>query len=152
SSLSNIDVKLSVDYPFSGHYEEKHEIHQFTSLTLFVDDIQRVIYDLFGEFDGEAIRSVMQAVWAITCAFTQYACKDLWKEQYYASEYELDEAKIKDRAESYLAKRAFEVRRNPGLHSKYTIEFISVIDEYFDLPSLKKLNKLALVKKSRRAE
>jgi hypothetical protein len=137
-------------YPFNGTLKtEKREIHECTSLTLFVDDVERVVRDLFGEFDGEGIKRVMRAVFNVTWEFLRHICPELMMEEYYAKQYyDLDEAELNDGAESYLAIRALYVRTSPSQYSKYTIEFIRHLDEGFSLPSLGKINSLKLVTKA----
>src|SRR5262249_43990236 len=81
SHLNMLDPALSVQHKFGGELKrEKRGMQDFTSLSLFVDDVERLLRDIYGEFDNQAIDRVRNAVFGIVEQSTKYLRKDLWKE------------------------------------------------------------------------
>ena len=78
SRLNTLDVTLSMQDRFDGVLKgDKVGLQDFTSLPLFVDDAERLLRDLYGESDNEAINRVRDAVSWIVEEFTKYLRKDL---------------------------------------------------------------------------
>jgi hypothetical protein len=61
-------------------------MQDFTSLSQFVDDVER---DIYGEFDSQAIDRARNAVFVIVEEFTKYLRNDLWKEHQDARSFSL---------------------------------------------------------------
>jgi hypothetical protein len=81
SHLSSYDPTLSIQHKFGGILtRQKEGMADFTSLSLFRDDVECLLRDLYGDIDGEALDSVLYAVFSIVKAFTKYVRADLWKE------------------------------------------------------------------------
>jgi hypothetical protein len=150
SHLNSLDPLLSTQHKFDGMLKrEKVGMQDFTSLSLFVDDVERLLRDLYGEFDSQAIERVRHAVFAIVNVFTEYSRKDLYKEHGDAEKVDYvcgiglpaedcgisssDHGRANKSAHD-LALRARTVRANPTSFSKYTVEFVKALDE--DWPRL----------------
>ena len=149
SHLNSLDPLLSTQHKFDGKLKrEKRGMQDFTSLSLCVDDVERLLRDLYGEFDSQAIDRVRRAGFAIVEEFTKYLREDLWKEHQDAENVDYvcgiglpegygisgsDHGRANKSAND-LALRARTVRANPTSFSKYTVEFVKVLDE--DWPRL----------------
>lgn len=141
SHLNTLDPLLSTQHKFDGKLKrEKRGIQDFTSLSLFVDDVERLLRDLYGDFDSQAIERVRCAVFVIVDEFTKYLgnawCVDYGcgigvPEGYGISGSQHARA---NKSANDLALRARAVRANPTSFSKYTVEFVKVLDE--DWPRL----------------
>jgi hypothetical protein len=81
SHLNTLDVALSLQHKFDGQLRrEKKGMQDYTSLSLFVDDVECLLRDLYGDCDQQGIDPLRRAVLAIVEEFTKYVCKDLWEE------------------------------------------------------------------------
>jgi hypothetical protein len=59
SHLNTLDVALSIQHVGGGELKrEKVGLQDFTSLSLFVDDVERLLRNLYGEFDNQAVKRV----------------------------------------------------------------------------------------------
>jgi len=149
SHLNTLDVALSVQYKFDGELKRSPRGWQdVTSLSLFVDDVERLLRDLYGESDNQAVERVRHAVFVIVDVLTQYLRKDLWQENQDAEKIDYvcgigvpDGCAIHghDHSEANCAAhdlelRARAVRANPTAFAKYTVEFVN--DLYANWPSL----------------
>jgi hypothetical protein len=145
SHLNGLDPLLSTQHQFDGTLKrEKEGMQDITSLSLFVDDVERLLRDLYGEFDSQAIERVRRAVFTIVDEFTKYMRKDLWKEHRDAVNVDYvcgiglpaegcgisssDHWRANQSAHD-LALRAHTVRANPTSFSNYTVEFVKALDE-----------------------
>jgi hypothetical protein len=112
----------------------------FTSLSLFCDDVDALLLDLYGDVDCDALRRVSCSVVHIVHLFTKYVRKDLWQEHRDAVDFDCmfgiaiilsdcgdDVYGISDsdwlRAKTDLVRRVGEVRDNPSSFGVYTVEF-----------------------------
>jgi hypothetical protein len=81
SHLNSFDPALSIQHKFGGTLKRKKEgMRDLTSLSLFRDDIECLLRDLYGDIESEALDRVLDAVFSVVEAFTKYARTDLWKE------------------------------------------------------------------------
>jgi hypothetical protein len=132
SHLNTFDPWLSVQNRFDGSLRRpKVGMHDFTSLSLFVDDVEGLLRDLYGEVDSEVLDLVRDAVLAGVKEFAKYVCTDLWQEHCDAQD--VDES-VEDGfplAGDDLAARAREVRANPSAFSEYTVEFVKALDQHW---------------------
>jgi hypothetical protein len=140
SHLNTLDVALSIQHVGGGELKrEKVGLQDFTSLSLFVDDVERLLRNLYGEFDNQAVKRVRDAVFWIVEEFTQYLRKDLWQE--HRNAWRVDYMCGIGVPEGYgiagsehrqglcaaddLEIRARAVRANPAGFSKYTVGFVN---------------------------
>ena len=149
SLLNTLDVAMSVQHKFDGKLKrEKRGWQDGTSLSLFVDDVERLLRDLYGESDNEAIDRVRSAVLVTVRGFTEHLRKDLWQEHEdaWTIDYGLGigvpegyciggtEHRAALKATHDLEVRARAVRFNPTAFSKYTVEFVNEL--YATWPTL----------------
>jgi hypothetical protein len=140
SHLNTLDVGLSLQHRFSGELKrEKIDWSDYSSLSFFVDDVERVLRDLYGEADNEAIDRVRYAVLRVVEGITRFSRVDLWQEHDNARDYDyvFSEGPLRGlcwgssdfrhalNAEYKLGLRARAVRANPKAFSKYTVEFVN---------------------------
>ena len=89
SHLNSFDPKLSVQYRFDGTLKRQAKGTQdLTSLSLFCDDVERLLRDLYGDIESEALDRVLRAVFSIVQEFTEYVRPDLWKEHSDAEDFD----------------------------------------------------------------
>src|SRR5262249_39379656 len=85
SHLNTFDPALSVQHKFNGKLRhEKEHTQDFTSLALFRDDVERLLRDLYGDVESEAMDSVVQALFGIVQEFTRCVRPDLCNEHWNA--------------------------------------------------------------------
>src|SRR6516225_9065926 len=122
SHLNTLDVALSVQHKFDGKLKrEQRGWQDCTSLSLFADDVERLLRDLYGESDNEAIDRVRSAVLVIVRGFAEHLRKDVEQEHGIMGH---DHGKA-NKACHELTIRARAVRANPTAFSKYTLEFVN---------------------------
>jgi len=144
SRLNTLEVELSLQNKFDGQLRRnKLGMQDYTSLSLFVDDVECLLRDLYGESDNQAIDLVRKAVFAIVYEFTNYVRKDLWQEHSNAQDIDYvfgiglpdgygisgSDYRRMDRAVLDLTQRAHDVRANPTAFSKYTVSFVDDLYE-----------------------
>src|SRR5262245_44422161 len=148
SHLNTFDPALSVQHKFDGKLKrQKKHTQDFTSLALFRDDVECLLRDLYGDFESEALDSVVLAVFRIVQQFARYARPDLWKEHDDAEAFDLirfgtgllEGEGISSSyfhrgmdAKADLFNRVREVNANQSTVSEYTIEFAKLFAERWD--------------------
>jgi hypothetical protein len=81
SHLNSFEPTMSIEHRFVGTLKrEMKRTRNFTSLSLFLDDLEYLLRDLYGDIDSEALDSVLRAVFSILSGYTKYVRTDLWKE------------------------------------------------------------------------
>src|SRR5262249_37083188 len=89
SHLNMFDPALSIQHKFDGKLRrQKKHTQDFTSLALFRDDVECLLRDLYGDFESEALDSVVLAVFRIVQQFAHYVRPELWKEHDDAEEFD----------------------------------------------------------------
>ena len=138
---------MSIQHKFDGKLRrQKKHTQDFTSLSLFRDEVECLLRDLYGDVESEALDSIVRAVFRIVEAFTKYVRPDLWKEHQDAEN--LDYMFGIGVPEGYgingsdwrrgmvakhdLMLRVCEVRENPSAFSAYTGEFAAWFSEMWD--------------------
>jgi hypothetical protein len=144
SHLNSLNVALSIQHKFDGQLRRKKiGMRDSTSLSLFADDVEYLLCDLYGDCDQQATDLVRHAVLAIVEGFTKYVCKDLWEEHQSAKDIDYacgigvpDDCAIhnSDRRRMHeavrdLTERARIVRADPTAFSKYTVRFVNDLHE-----------------------
>ena len=141
SHLHTCAPVLSVQNKFDGVLKrEKVGVRDIASLSLFVDDVERLLRDLYGDVESGAVETLESALYRITEGFIQYLCKDIYEEHCNAIDW--DWANGIGMPEGYgisgsehrrgmqaliiraLQARAREVRKNPADFSAYTVQFV----------------------------
>jgi hypothetical protein len=81
SQLNSFNPTISIQHKFDGALKRaKKGTADFTSLSLFRDDVEYLLRDLYGDVESEALDNVLRAVSLIVESFTKYVCTDLWEE------------------------------------------------------------------------
>ena len=147
SHLNTFDPSMSIQHKFDGKLRrQKKHSQDFTSLSLFRDEVECLLRDLYGDVESEALDSIVRAVFRIVEAFTKYVRPDLWKEHLDAEnlDYMLGIGVPEgcgisggDWRRGMVAKhdlmlRVCEVRENPSAFSAYTGEFAARFGEMWD--------------------
>ena len=150
SHLSSYDPTLSIQHKFGGTLKrQKKGMGGFTSLSLFRDDVECLLRDLYGDIESEALDSVLYAVFSIVEAFTKYVQADLWKEHKDAVNLDYmfgigvpegDCVNSNDLGRGMKAKfdlivRAYEVLAGPFAFSEYTVKFAQHFGEHWMVPN-----------------
>jgi hypothetical protein len=147
SHLNTFDPALSIQHKFDGKLRrQKKHTQDFTSLALFRDDVECLLRDLYGDFESEALDSVVLAVFRIVQQFAHYVRPELWKEHHDAEMFDqilfgpgVEEYGISSSefcrgmaAKADLFNRVREVYANQSTVSEYTIEFAKLFAEQWD--------------------
>jgi len=146
SHLNTLNPAESIRNRFDGKLKrQKDGLQEFTSLSLFRDDVERLLRDLYGDIDSEALDQILRAVLGIVQEFTRYVRNDLWKEHEDAMDWDYirgigvpegygisgSEWRRGMIAISDLAARAREVLKNPSAFSEYTVEFAKYYEQNY---------------------
>jgi hypothetical protein len=144
--LNTIDPALSRENKFDGSIKrEKVGMEDYTSLWLFVDDVERLLHDLYGGSDNQVMERTRYAVLGIVESLAKYTCNELYRELAYARDIDYwwgigvpdgyglggSECRAALWATQELASRARVVRASPTSFSKYTVEFVKALDEHW---------------------
>jgi len=136
SQLNTLDPAMSVQNRFDGEFKrEKIGLQEFTSLSLFRDDVERILRDLYGNIDSEALERTLHSVLRIAEEFTRFVRRDLWQEHQDAMDWDYiwgigvpdgypiyrSDQELGHSAYCNLQQRARTVRENPSAYSRYTV-------------------------------
>jgi hypothetical protein len=146
SHLNTFNVAESVRNRFDGKLKrQKDGLHEFTSLSLFRDDVERLLRDLYGDIESEALDHILSAVLCIVEEFTRYVRKDLWQEHRDAVVWDYAHGIGRPKGDGIsspewqrginaiydLADRGREVLKNPSAFSEYTVEFAKYYEQNY---------------------
>jgi hypothetical protein len=144
SHLNCRDPAISIEHKFAGRLKrQKNGRQDFTSISLFCDDVECLLRDLYGDIGGEALDNILQAVFRIVEEFTQFVRSDLWKEHRDAvaadyaggigvpegSSISGSECGRGHSARKDLKARILDVRANPTAFSEYIVHFVNWLAE-----------------------
>jgi hypothetical protein len=65
SQLNTLDPLISIQHPFKGKLHRKEGMRDYTSVWLFVRDVERVLRDLYGDLARSEIDTVVSAITGI---------------------------------------------------------------------------------------
>lgn len=144
--LSGLEYELN-HQEFDGMLKcDRQGMQDYTSLALFVDDVERLLRDLYGDFDDQATNRIRLAVFDIMGNCTKWSPKDMWREHADAKTIDYgwysigvipgdgintNEVRDANNAAADILLRARTVRANPTSFSKYTIRFVKALDEHW---------------------
>jgi hypothetical protein len=144
SHLNTFNVARSFTHKFDGNVNRKKiGMQDYTSLALFADDVERLLRDLYGDYDQQVIDRLREAVLAIVAEFTKHLRKDLWEERQSAQNIDYvfgiglpegygisgSDHRRMLRAVRDLIERARIVRADSTKFSKYTVSFVNDLYE-----------------------
>jgi hypothetical protein len=147
SHLGAFGPKLSVQHRFDGTLKRQAKgMQDLTSLSLFCNDVECLLRDLYGDIESEALDRVLRAVFRIVEAFTKYVRPDLAKEHRDAEDFDWilgigvpegygingSDWRRGMKAIVDLFGRVREVNANPSAFSEYTREFAKLFAERWD--------------------
>jgi hypothetical protein len=146
SHLNTFDPQLAVRHPFLGALKRKKAgMQDFTSLSLFTDDVERLLRDMYGDFESEALERLIQAVFSIGEKFTRYVRPDIYKEHRNAMAFDYScgigvpegcgisgsEWRAGMRAASELRAHVIDVTTDAARFPHYTHDFIRSLDQHW---------------------
>jgi hypothetical protein len=128
----------------------KERTRDLSSLSLFVDDIELLLRDLYGDVDIPTLDRIRPAVLSVVLGLTKYVRKDLWQEHEDAIAFDNslgigipDGYGISgsDRrgglaAQANLVPRIRDVESDPSAFSEYTVGFAKLFGERWDFNRL----------------
>jgi hypothetical protein len=78
SQLNRHDVRLSLKNNFRGKLRHrKTELQEFTSIALFMDDVERLLRDMYGDINSDALTDLVWAMTSMTRALSCHLLPDL---------------------------------------------------------------------------
>jgi hypothetical protein len=127
-----------------GFKKEERGIQHITTFGLFAAELQRILWDLNGEFDEATTLSVHDAILRVARSSTRSKPRELWQEYEAAKDYDYiwygigqyaagyppskTEVGAAIEAAEYIAGRARAVRSSPHKFCKYTLQFVKILD------------------------
>jgi hypothetical protein len=146
SRLNGHKVEVSIKKRFNGHLKrQKTRLRDQVSISLFVDDVECLLRDLYGDIETEVFDEILLAVRTIVEELTRYTRRDLWEEYINAEDYDTSlgigvpqgyslsssEWARGRKALSDLMKRSRAVLESKSDFSQYTVKFATYCDEHF---------------------
>jgi hypothetical protein len=148
SHLNTLAPAVAVQRPFDGKRKRKREkkwMFGFISISLFIDDAEQLLRELYGEFDRNALGELVSAITTIVVEFTKYVRPDLNKERDDADDIDYRVGISRPKGYNYsssdharavmaadaIAIRAMQVSVNPDAYCRYTKQFVKALDKYW---------------------
>jgi len=145
SHLNTRDVATSIKYKFDGKLRRANIGWQdTTSISLFINDLECLLRDLYGDFDDAVIESIRDAIFVIVKEFLRFTRNDLWLEHHSAVNIDFacgigvpegmgisgSDHRIANEGVAYLFNRARKFRANPDAFSQYSTYFLKALEEH----------------------
>ena len=146
SQLNMLDPLIAKQFPFPGKLRhEKVGMKDFTSIMLFLDDIERLLRDLYGDLDGAKLNDLLLAIRLIVVEYTKHVQPDLREEYDYADDvdysvgigvpegYSISSGQHGRGgfAAEMLTARAKKILTNTDTHSRYTVKFARALKKFW---------------------
>jgi hypothetical protein len=145
SQLNTLDPALSIQYPFKGKLCKKQGMQDYTSISLFIRDVERLLRELYGDVNRGELDTVLYAIRCIVVDLMTFVRPELVAEYndaeaidyrigigrpegYGISSSEIGQAHM---AAMVLAVRRLQVASNPTAHSSYTRKFVRALNKYW---------------------
>jgi hypothetical protein len=143
--LNTVAPSRGIQFRFDGTlWRDKPHLEDTTSLSLFCDDVERLLRDLYGDVDDDKLEDVLRAVRVIVRELTHFVRKELWQEDIDADDFDYYSGNNRpkglnisssDRRRALkaledLRTRARDVSTSPAGHSKYTIKFAELFKKW----------------------
>jgi hypothetical protein len=146
SHLNALDPGISTQHERSDELSRlKQCAIPFTSLSLFADDVELLLRDLYGVGDIEALERVRSAVLQVVFALTKHVRRDLWQEHEDAIDFDFyrcplcSDVKREIEAQANLMARVLEINANPTAFGEYTVASAKHFSERWDCSGLLRL-------------
>jgi hypothetical protein len=128
--------------------KDKISLRDFSSISLYIDDVECLLRNLYGDSDSEALLCILSAVQAIVVQCAQSSGDDLWQEYENAGDFDWSRGiglpegygisgswhASGSRGLSNLLTRVSEVLTNASAFSTYTFRFAKHCAENFVIP------------------
>jgi hypothetical protein len=146
SQLNRRDVRVSLQRPFNGKLKyRKTEVRELTSISLFIDDVERLLRDLYGDTDGDDLSAVILAIRSVVVALSTYILPDLAAEYNTAFAVDIGAGRGLDPGDGVssrmvresiepaemLISRARKVLSSESEYGRYTVSFAKALKEYW---------------------
>jgi hypothetical protein len=140
SALNTIEPRRGLQFRFEGTLKrERAHLQDITSLSLFRDDLERLLRDLYGDVDDEMLVDVLRASWEIM----KLVLEELWQEYRNAEDFDhffgaglLDgygltssDDRLRRAFLDDLRNRVRDVTKDPAKHSRYTVKFAKLFNK-----------------------
>ncbi len=145
SHLNIRDLATSLKYKFDGKLRRADIGWQdTTSISLFINDLECLLRDLYGDFDDDVIESTRQAIFVIVREFLRFTRNDLWLEHESAVDIDYgcgigvpedmaisgSDHRASQKGVAYMFDRVRDFRANPDAFSQYTARFVKALEEH----------------------
>jgi hypothetical protein len=139
-------VQISLQNPFKGKLKHrKTEMRELTSISLFIDDVERLLRDLYGDIDGDDLNDVVNAIRSTVERLATYVLPDLAEEYNMATVVDMGAGRgldpgdgvssrmVRDSVEpaETLILRARKVLFAESDYGRYTASFAKALKEYW---------------------
>jgi hypothetical protein len=148
SHLNTFDPMLAFQHKSDGILKRLKKGHRdISSLSLFRNDVERLLRDLYGDFESEALESALVGVASMVRTIAHYVCPDLGREDFAALNvdimcgiglpeqwcYSSSDYYIGMEDKIYLIGRVRSILTAPSRDlSQYTVEFANRFNERWD--------------------
>jgi hypothetical protein len=146
SQLNVQDVQVSLQNPFKGRLKHrKTELCELTSISLFVDDVERLLRDLYGHANSDPLNDLIRAIRSTTLTISSHLLPDLGAEHEAAFCVDRGAGRgllpgegvstrmVRDGIEAaeMLIGRARTVLSSQSEYGRYTVGFAKALNEYW---------------------
>jgi hypothetical protein len=145
SQLNTLDPLVAIQHPFNGKLRKKEGMKDYSSISLFIRDVERLLRELYGDLDRTEFGMALYAVRSIVVTFMRFVRPDLAAEYGHAES--IDYRVGIGRPEGYgisssqhgaasmaamvLAVRTLQVASNPTANCFYTMKFVKALNKYW---------------------
>jgi hypothetical protein len=146
SQLGALDPLLALQHPFNGKLRRKEGMADYTSISLFIRDVERLLRELYGDLGRAEFDIALYAIRQIVVAFITFVRPDLAAEYNDADNIDLrmgirrpeefggvsgSEHREAMMAARVLAVRKLQVAFNPTAYARYTLRFVKALNKYW---------------------
>jgi hypothetical protein len=146
SQLNSLDPLLALQHPFNGKLRRKEGMADYTSISLFIRDVERLLRELYGDLGRAEFDIALYAIRQIVVAFITFVRPDLAAEYNDADNIDLrmgirrpeefggvsgSEHREALMAARVLAVRKLQVAFNPTAYARYTLRFVKALNKYW---------------------
>jgi hypothetical protein len=139
-------VRLSLQHPFKGELKHKKtKLRELTSISLFIDDVERLLPDLYGDTNDDDLKEVVNAMRSTVVTLSTYVLPDLAAEHNMACAVDIGAGRgldpgdgvssrmVRDSVEpaEILISRARKILSSESEYGRYTVSFAKALKEYW---------------------
>jgi hypothetical protein len=146
SQLNRRDVRVSLQNRFKGRLRHrKTELKEVTTISLFTDDVERLLRDLYGDIESDGFTELMGAVKSTAVTLSSLLLPELGEEYNTACNVDVGAGRSLPPGEGVstamiigavehaqtLILRIREVLSCPSAYGRYTVSFATTVREYW---------------------